>query len=144
MVLREAQRRQAELKTAVKTTLRQGWVSRNKTVYYYLPSLKNMMLEWTLARRWLLVEAEEVKGIYQGRKAEPQARHKISDIPPNRLGEWVQWHSKVIWSRWSLNDSRTDPDGREPFCLGEGHEIFHQVEDEAPDWKRMARWFISS
>ncbi|KAJ3527856.1 hypothetical protein NM208_g10501 [Fusarium decemcellulare] len=147
VLLDEAQKRQDDLKSAVETTLSKGWVSyagwwSRSRVYYYLPALKDIMFEWSLARRWILVEAEEVMTIYQGRNAEFQARHQTPlHMTSEQTDAWLRWQTDVVWSRWSLNDSRKDPEGAESFCP-RIHDSLETDEDKAPVWERLVEWFI--
>ncbi|KAI8718226.1 hypothetical protein NCS52_00600800 [Fusarium sp. LHS14.1] len=143
LLLRETERRQAELQREIKKTLRNGWLGprvewlSRRIICYYLPDLKSMALQWSHARQWLAVESEEVFEIYQGRQAEFRLlnpRHPDS-LSKKQLFEWHVWRSYMVWSRWSLEDRRKYPEGKESFCWKET-----DWDPFASTWQRMVGW----
>ncbi|KAJ4328565.1 hypothetical protein N0V84_000924 [Fusarium piperis] len=86
-LLKETQKRQAELQNEIARTVRNGWVApgakwlSHRVIYYYLPDLKSMALQWSYARQWLTVELEEIFEVCQGREAE----FKSHDKEPPRI-----------------------------------------------------------
>ncbi|KAJ4202298.1 hypothetical protein NW767_006257 [Fusarium falciforme] len=142
LLLKETEKRQAELQSEIEKTLRNGWLGprvewlSRRTICYHLPDLKSMALQWSHAHQWLAVESEEVFEIYQGRQAE----FNLLDTPPSniskkQLDEWWSRKSDRIWSRWSLEDRRKYPEGKESFCWSET-----DWNPYASTWQRMVGW----
>lgn len=143
LLLKETEKRQAELQSEIEKTLRNGWLGprvdwlSRRIICYYLPDLESMVAQWTRARQWLDVESEEIFEMYKGRKAE--FRLLDTDAPSNlskkQLFEWHLWRAQMIWSRWSLEDRRKYPEGKESFCW---HETDWQP--DASIWQRVVGW----
>ncbi|KAJ4214054.1 hypothetical protein NW759_010580 [Fusarium solani] len=142
-LLKETEKRQAELQSEIERTLRNGWLGprvewlSRRIICYYLPDLKSMVLQWSHARQWLAVESEEVFEIYQGRQAEFRLLNTRppSNLSKKQLFEWRLWKSNMIWSRWSLEDRRKHPEGKESFCWSET-----DWQPYASIWQGMAGW----
>ncbi|KAL6364051.1 hypothetical protein LRP88_03484 [Fusarium phalaenopsidis] len=142
-LLKETEKRQAELQSEIERTLRNGWLGprvewlSRRIICYYLPDLKSMVAQWTHARQWLAVESEEVFEIYQGRQAEFRLLDTgpPSNLSKKQLFKWYLWKSEMIWSRWSLEDRRKYPEGKESFCWSET-----DWRPYASIWQRMVGW----
>ncbi|RTE70857.1 hypothetical protein BHE90_014743 [Fusarium euwallaceae] len=144
-LLREIEKRQAELQNEIERTLQNGWLAPGpgvgwlsfRVIYYHLPDLKSMALQWSYARRWLAVESEQVFEVYRGRMAEFYSRYEYlpRNLPKRQLDEWLAWSSQMIWSRWSLEDRREDPVGKEAFCWA-----LREWQPSVSTWQRMVGW----
>ncbi|KIL83665.1 hypothetical protein FAVG1_13123 [Fusarium avenaceum] len=134
------QQQQQELKRDIATIRSQGWVSKQagRTIYHHLPSLRDMMCEIGLTQKWLLAEAEDLTTVFRGREAEFAMLHEEPSMAfeGGMWDEWVAWKAKVVWSRWSLNDSREHPGGEESFCL-----LAVDGQGEASTWGKVKTWF---
>ncbi|KAI6750648.1 hypothetical protein HG530_014544 [Fusarium avenaceum] len=134
------QQQQQELNREIATIRSQGWVSKQagRTIYHHLPSLRDMMYEIGLTQKWLLAEAENLTTVFRGREAEFAMLHEepAMAFEGNMWDEWVAWKARVVWSRWSLNDSREHPGGEESFCL-----LAADGQGEASTWGKVKTWF---
>lgn len=118
---RKIQQQQQELNRDIATIRSQRWVSKQagRTIYHHLPSLRDVMYEISLTQKWLLAEAENLTTVFRGHEAEFAMLHEepAMAFEGSMWDEWVAWKERVIWSRWSLNDSQEHPGGGESFCL---------------------------
>lgn len=136
----KVQQQQQELNRDIATIRSQGWVSKQagRTIYHHLPSLRDMIYEIGLTQKWLLAEAEDLTTVFRGREAEFAMLHEepAMAFEGSMWDEWVAWKARVVWSRWSLNDSRKHPGGEESFCL-----LAADGQGEASTWGRVKTWF---
>ncbi|RSL43780.1 hypothetical protein CEP54_014944 [Fusarium duplospermum] len=144
-LLKEIEKRQAELQNEIERTLRNGWLAPGpgvgwlsfRVIYYHLPDLKSMVLQWSHARQWLAVESEQVFEVFMGRTAEFYSRytHLPRNLSKRQEDEWLTWKSQMIWSRWSLEDRREDPEGKEAFCWH-----LREWKPSVSIWQKMVGW----
>lgn len=147
-LLNETEKRQRELQDEIERTLQNGWVApggkwlSHRVIYYHLPDMKSMALQLSYARRWLQVESEEVYEVFQGREAEffSLQREQPSNLSKKQVYQWWSWQAKIVWSRWSLEDRREDPQGKEAFCWDRGDPEFSDSLSQISIWQRMAGW----
>lgn len=115
-LLEEVQKRLKALKEDIGYTVSKGWVRTNDqgevVSIVHLPSLDDLTQEWTMAWEWIKREGIDVWEIAKYRDFEFNSRREKSRTENNK--GYPDRH--IIWSRWSMQDRRTDPEGDEAFC----------------------------